>query len=201
MTQYYRLLTDLGVFDFKDAIGEVESLFERYGEGYSSDEVDVAKDLVYLAAAESSLTPVVETPEPGIFPSPEPWPVPASAARFAVAKGICTFTMPKHLVRPPDELGLWDVALYAGDMIKIALDVGVAPREVAKDLSGLVERLEARHRESGQGYAVALADSGLFRAQGLIWRVRMDLLLGGDRDIAANLAEYMRNVGWGQAVR
>jgi len=170
-----------GIADYQDsAAREVASFINDQQRTYPSQESGVfslERELILLSAAEFALAPALTQPTEAAIPPNSPLQVTEDHARLAILKYDCPLSFPEHLrteiVRP------WDVMVFGGDISKTELVLPDWNRinEGPHIVFDLVGQLEAMHMASGSQLAQQVVESGAIRVQGLLWRMKLSLLI------------------------
>jgi len=135
-------------------------------------------ELVHIAAAEFSLTPVLTDPTSDVpLPPRGPIQVAPQFARLAVLKYDCTLgTICLH--NSPSDYGPSDLTVFSGDTSRfIALEGDW--NELTENpavLQSYVLRIQQVHEEHPSQLVRDVAASGVMRLQGLLWRLRLTVM-------------------------
>jgi hypothetical protein len=170
----YQVLQRREVFDFRGTEDLAEELVHEYrGMGADEDTSNFTRDLVCLSAAEFSLMPLITRPSGSVLPLQSPIAVPPEAVRIAAGKVDCSYMDVHRRKEKLENIRLWDVMLFAGDMSKIEL---LGSQELTlEDLETTVQGLEERYQRSESSVGRAIGESGVLRIQGLLWKAKLAL--------------------------
>jgi len=198
-THAFDWLSMIGLADFQEsARADAESYADTYYENFAGvrDE-EPFRAFIELGAVEFALAPLYHNPIRtgqgiilGNVQQPPPgFPVSVSDRHvaYAIFKTDCGPFF-EHSWKTPNEITLWDVFTFAGDMSKVELmgfanDVNTLANP--DRMQALIDDLGRRYIEAGLGYPIV--ESGLLDAQGLIWFAKLAVLRGED---------YMNVRGW-----
>jgi hypothetical protein len=167
----WEALQDVGAFDFRGVVGEVDSLFEGADDlGFDPQvqELRTAYDLTMLGAVAmrfAVLEQSDERPQRALE-------VQAPDARVAFLKFACAGTM-YHQARPLPELHMLDVVPFSGDIAKLGA-VGVSSvSDLAENFDGYFEALLGLYLRSRSPLTRAVAENGWLHLESLIWRTTL----------------------------
>jgi len=190
----YRLLEEAGLFGFRAAGELIDSAFNDIVQGRISEaERDRYFDLLMLTAGEAALAGAFGLPRLSFRVRPVN--VGAWAAGLALQKFDSSPTWP-HFAEP-NEVRLWDVILFAGDMSKVARIAGESVWEIAANngFARVIDRLKSTYREGGNPVASVIASSSMLDLLGIIWHSKASVLInpdGADRSVT----NYLDRLPW-----
>ncbi len=161
--------------------------------GLAPERPDFAQDYVELGAVEFALSDrmVAATQDEKLAASALPVNIMPNHLNLSFFKTNCG-PFGEHGHKAVDELQLWDMFAFAGDMSKAELlgVRGVNELATVEGMQDYIARLARRYGDAG--LRTAVVDSGLLSAQGVVWFAKLALLRGEDPAQAQNLrfAEY-----------
>jgi hypothetical protein len=172
-----RALESRGLFRFEPEVAQVvEELVEATSTAVTNLDpayLTQVRELTHLAAAEFALIPALVNP--GVVKlAVEPVQVDQAAVSLAVLKWDCQLLTGCARLQPetfsPDEL-----TVFSGDTSRFNALVGDWPRLAADpgELHNFVRALESAHERHRAPFVNAVAESGVLRVQGLLWRLRL----------------------------
>ena len=166
-------LQDLGAFMFEEAREEGRRLFAPLGadiDAFAPDSAElVTYDSVLLGAASITLAldGTLNTDRPKL-----PLRVPAPAVRLAFRKVDCSGTW-IHVLRNLDELQLWDIMVFSGDMSKSTAIGATTVRQLTENFDTFFDALFKAFQQGWSPDAPAIAESGRLHLDALIWQAQL----------------------------
>jgi hypothetical protein len=170
-----RALESRNLFRFRPEVGQaIEPFVEATAVAFPNLDpayLTQVREQTHLAAAEFALIPALA--EPGVIKvTVEPVEVDQADAALAVLKWDCQLITG---CPQTETFGPADLTVFSGDTSKFNVLIGDWPKLIAdsQELHGFVRALEAAHERHPEPLVNAVAESGVLRLQGLIWRLRL----------------------------
>jgi hypothetical protein len=172
-----RALARAGIARFQhEAQGEVAALLSEQlqrNPGQDADQLSESAELIRLSAAELALMAAFSATGGMQIPPATPLLVTDSDMRTAILKSDNPLNLGEHPAN--SRISAYDVLTFGGDISKLLLIAGdwEAAVDQPSTLYTVLEDLETMHVKSGSRVAMAFAESGALRVQGLLWRVKL----------------------------
>lgn len=197
----WEALRDIGAFNFDNVVAEVDSLFEvpqdLSNESLVQD-LPTTYDVTMLGAAAlrvARLEQPQERPDRALE-------VYALDGRVSFLKFACALTL-IHGVRSAEELRIWDVVPFSGDVAKFSA-VGVSSvTDLAENFDDYFSALLGLYRQSQSPLTRAVAENGWLHLESLVWRTTLYSIVDPaqvrevvDKHVT-RYAEYLRYLGRG----
>jgi len=176
----FRTIEERGLFDF----GEAHAVCAEALLPFQDRDPRLRQftyDFTMLSAAEYMLAPAFANPVETEFRLPlhEPIAVAPFAVLTALAKADCGWTDLHGIKANPDAVRPWDILLFAGDMAKAEL-LGVGDVHDPELVDKLVWGIESMHANSVAQQGHSIAERGLVRMQGVLWKTKLALQVDPD---------------------